>query len=161
MHRAEVEMSARCGCVIGVQNICNVRYANDVTLMKKLARAVKRHSESVGLKITEAKTNVMVLNGVGPAQIDETEIELVQEFKYLVSMISMKSTTSEEIRVGRATARSITSDFVNNWKDDEISMSLKKRFVYACVSSIVQYGCESWALNTEDKKRIHAFEIWV
>ena len=65
MRLREVEMPDRCGCVIGGKHVCTLRYANDITLMKKVANAVKRHSESLGLKITEAKTYVMVLNGIG------------------------------------------------------------------------------------------------
>ena len=73
----------------------------------------------------------------------------------------MKDTTLKEIRVRLATAKSITSDLVYIWKDDDISISLKKRCVYSLGWSEAQYGNESWTLKKEDEKRVHAFEIWV
>ena len=86
---------------------------------------------------------------------------MVPKFKYLGLMISLKDTshtTSEEIRVRRATARSITRDLVNVWKGADISISLKKRFMYPLVWSTAQYGSESWTLKEEDEK---LFKMWV
>ena len=58
-----------------------------------------RNIGSFRLKINETKTNVMDPNGIGPVRVDETKIELVPKFRYTDSMISMKDTTSEEIRI--------------------------------------------------------------
>ena len=63
-------------------------------------------------------------------------------------MISMKDTTSYEIRVRQATARSITSDLADIWKDDNIA-------------SAAQSDSESWILEKEEEKCLHAFEMWV
>ena len=38
----------------------------------------------------------MAHNGIDPVRVDETEIELVQKFKYLSSIIRMKYTASEK-----------------------------------------------------------------
>ena len=65
------------------------------------------------------------------------------KFKYPGSAIRMKETTSEEIRVRLSTARRTTSELANIWKDDDISISLKKRFVYVLAWSVAQYGSES------------------
>ena len=83
----------------------------------------------------------MALNGIGPVRIDKTEVELVPKLKHLGLMISMKDTTSEDIRV-----RLATSDFVDIWKDDDTNISWKKRFVHSHVWSMAQCGSESWTL---------------
>ena len=101
---------------------------------------MKRHSERFVLKINEVKTNVMALNHIGSVRIDETEVELVPTFKYLGSVISMKDTTSHEIKVRLATTRNLTSYLDNIWKDDDISINLKKRCVYFLLWSVAQYG---------------------
>ena len=51
----------------------------------------------------QLKTNETKTNAVNPVQIDATEVELVPKYKYQGSKISMKDTTSEDIRVRLAT----------------------------------------------------------
>ena len=87
---------------------------------------MKIHSGSFFLKISEAKTNVIALNLIRSERIDEKEFELVPMFKYLGSMISMKDTTSQEIKVRLVTTRSLTNCLTNIWKDDDKSISMKK-----------------------------------
>ena len=41
-----------------------------------------------------------------------------------------------------------------------LSMELKVRFLRATVFSIASYGCESWAMTKNDRKRIDAFKMW-
>ena len=141
-------------------NVWDHLYTDYVTLIatsneefQKLASAV-RHNVSFGLNISEAKTNIIILNEICPVRVD-----LVPKFKYLGSTINIKDTTSEEIRVKLATAKNITSGLVYIWKDDYISISFKNRFVYSLGWSEAQYGNESWTLKKEDEKRIHAFEL--
>ena len=110
--------------------------------MKKIAIAMIRHIGSFGLKINETKTNVMDPNGIGPVRVDKTKIELMPKFRYTDSMISMKDTTSEEIRIRLTTARSITSDLVNIWKDGDTNSSFKKAFLYSLVWCVGQYDSE-------------------
>ena len=88
---------------------------------------------------------------IGPVRIDNIEIELVSKFKYIGSIVSMKDKTSQDIGVGEDTARRITSDIV--WKDD-LSISLKKRFVYFLCWSFAQFGSESGTFTKKDEKRI-------
>ena len=48
----------------------------------------------------------------------------------------------------------------NIWKSRGISISLKVRLLNAVAFSIATYGCESWAMTKNDKKRVDAFEMW-
>ena len=82
------------GITASGEQLSNIRYADDTTLlenskegMEHLAEAVKDESEKFGLKINDSKTNVMVMNGVGKVELDGTELETVNQFKYLGSII--------------------------------------------------------------------------
>ena len=39
-------------------------------------------------------------------------------------------------------------------------MEVKVRLLRATVFSVASYGCESWAITKNDRKRIDAFELW-
>ncbi|UYV61053.1 PMCA [Cordylochernes scorpioides] len=45
-------------------------------------------------------------------------------------------------------------------KDRGISFKTKKRIVETLVFLVVTYGCESWALRKEERKRFEALEMW-
>ena len=46
------------------------------------------------------------------------------------------------------------------WKDRNIQLTTKVKLVNALVFPVVMYGCESWVLRKEDRRRIDAFELW-
>jgi hypothetical protein len=75
-------------------------------------------------------------------------------------MINIGSDSTTEIKRRLAMARSTTQNMVNIWKSRGLSTGLKLRFLRATVFAIATYGCESWALTKNDRKRIDAFEMW-
>ena len=92
--------------------------------------------------------------------MDGQQIEEVQEFDYLGSLVNIRSDSTTEIRRRLAIARNTTQNMMNIWKSRELSMELKLRFLKATVFSVATYGCESWAPTKNDSKRIDAFEMW-
>ena len=66
-----------------------------------------------------------------------------------------------KIRVRLDIARSIMSNLANIWKDDDVSIILKKICEYSLVWSIAHYGSESRTLKEEYEKYIHTLEVWV
>ena len=156
------------GCRIGGRNIWNLRYADDTTLLAKskeelehLAVSVEENSEVYGLTINRKKTNVMAVNGEGSVQIAGTELERVERFKYLGSIIKNDDLTSCEIRARIATAKSVMSSMSEVWSSPKISRDLKKRLVKSLIWSIALYGCESWTLRKADEHALEALEMWV
>ena len=130
-------------------SISNIRYADDTTLLENnkksledLAREVKHESLKFGQKINEAKTNVMSMNGFGNVRLGDAEIDKVEQFKYLGSMIKTDAPSSHEIRIRLAIARGAASDLNPIWADKELSLKLKKRVAQSLVWSIATYGCE-------------------
>ena len=78
---------AQSGIKISRENIDNLRYADDTTLMaeseeelKSLLMKVKEESEKVGLKLNIQKTNIMASGPITSWQIDGETVETVTDF---------------------------------------------------------------------------------
>ena len=91
----------------GVQtgNINNLRYADDITLMKErkeelksLLMKVKEESENVGLKLNIQETNIMASSPITSWQIDGETGETVADFIFLGSKITADGDCSHEIK---------------------------------------------------------------
>ena len=69
------------------ENINNLRYADDTTLMaeskeepKSLLMKVKEESEKVGLKLNIQETKIMASSPITSCQIDGETVEIVADF---------------------------------------------------------------------------------
>ena len=78
---------AQAGIKIAWINICNLRYADNTTVMaeseeelKSLSMKVKEESEKVGLKLNIQKTKIMASGPVTSWQIDGETVETVTDF---------------------------------------------------------------------------------
>ena len=87
---------AQAGIKIARRNINNLRYADDITLMEKseeelknLLIKVKEESEKAGLKLNIQKTKIIVSSPITSWQIDGETMEIVTDFIFLVSRITV------------------------------------------------------------------------
>jgi hypothetical protein len=158
------------GVRFGGMMINNLRYADDTTLicasreeLMMLLQRVKQASAKKGLLLNTKKTKIMVKDGARTNDdffLDGQQIEEVDEFDYLGSLVNNRSDSTTEIRRRLAIARNTTQNMMNIWKSRGVSTELKLRFMRATVFSVATYGCESWAPTKKDSKRIDAFEMW-
>ena len=81
------------------ENINNLRYADDTTLMAEseeelnsLLMKVKEESEKVGLNLNIQKTNIMASGPITSWEIDEETVETVSDFILLGSKITKSRT---------------------------------------------------------------------
>ena len=86
-------------------NIINLRYADDTTLMaeseeelKSLLMKVKVESEKVGLKLNIQKTKIMASVPITSWEIDGETMETVTDFIFLGFKITADSDCSHEIK---------------------------------------------------------------
>ena len=92
MRNAGLE-EAQAGIKIAGENINNLRYADDTTLMaeseelKSLLMKVKEESEKVGLKLNIQKTKIMASGPITSWQMDGEAVETVADFIFLGSKI--------------------------------------------------------------------------
>ena len=104
MRNAGLE-ETQAGIKIAGRNINNLRYADDTTLMakseeelKSLFMKVKEESEKVGLKLNIQKTKIMAFRPITPWQIDGETVEVVTDFIFLGSKITVGDECSHEIK---------------------------------------------------------------
>ena len=132
---------AQAGIKIAGENINNLNYANDTTLMteseeerKSLLMKVKEESEKAGLKLNIQTTKIMASGPITSWQIDGETMETVSDFILWGSKITADGDCNHEIKkcllLGR---RAMT-------KLDSI---LKSRDITNKVSSSQNYGFSS------------------
>ena len=87
-----------------MRNINNLRYADDITLiaeskeeLKTLLMKVKEETEKVGLKFSIQKTKVMASGSITSDQIEWEKVEIVTDFIFLGSKITVDSDCSHEL----------------------------------------------------------------
>ena len=96
---------AQAGIKISRRNINNLTYEDDITLMAKTAEElksllmrVKEESEKPSLKLNIKKTKIMASSPITSWQIDGGKMEIVTDFIFLGSKITVDGDCSHEIR---------------------------------------------------------------
>ena len=104
MRNAGLE-EAQAGIKIAGRNINNLRYADDTTLMaeseeelKSLSMKVKEESEKAGLNLTIQKMKIMASGPITSWQIDGETVEIVTDFIWGGSKITVDGDCSHEIK---------------------------------------------------------------
>jgi len=161
------------GCIIGGENINNLRYADDTELLaesesviQSIVDVVRQNSEEKGLSMNVRKTKTMMVC------CDETSdvrivvngqvLEQVKKFKYLVQWMTDDGRCECEIKYQIGIARGYI------YKDErcvdiaEITVRDQKtpgKMLY--LFSTFLYASESWTLNKQMEDEINAFEMWI
>jgi len=150
-----------------INNINNLRYADDTTLMteseeelKSLLMKVKEESEKVGLKLNIQKTKIVASGPITSWQIDGETVETVSDFIFLGSKITADGYCSHEIKRCLLFGRKVMTNLDSLLKSRDITLSTKVRLVKAMIFLVVMYECESWTVKKAKHRRIDAFELW-
>ena len=137
---------------IGGRNINNLRYADDTTLMaeseeelKSLLMRVKEESERTSLKlnIKKKKSKIMASSPITVWQIEGEKVEVVTDFLFLDSKITVDSDCSHEIRRQSLLGRKAMTNRDSVLKSRDIALPAMVRIVKAVVFPMVTYGCGS------------------
>ena len=87
------------------RNINNLRYVDDTTLMakskeelKSLLMRVKKESEKVGLELNIPKIKIVVSSLITSWQVNGRKVEIVTDFIFLGSKITVDGDFSQEIK---------------------------------------------------------------
>ena len=145
---------AQAGIKIAGENINNLRYADDTTLMaeseeelKSLLMKFKEKSEKVGLNLNIQKTKMMVSGPITSWQIDGETMETVRDFVFLGSKITADGDCSHEIKKRLLLGRKIMTNIDSTFKSRDITLPTNVRLVEAMVFPVAMYGCESWTIK--------------
>ena len=154
---------AQAGIKTSRQNINNLRYADDITLMaeseeelKSLLMKVKEESEKVGLKLNIQKTKIMASGPIISWQTDGNS-----EILYFGgSQITAEGDCSHEIKRRFLLGRKVMTNLDSIVKSRDITLPTKVHLVKAMVFPVVMYGCESWTIKKAECQRTNAFKLW-
>ena len=153
--------------VLPGENINNVRYADDTTLMaeseeelKSLLMKVKVESEKVGLKLSIQKTKFMASGPITSWEIDGETVETVSDFIFGGSKITANGDCSHEIKRRLLLGRKVVTNLDSMLKSRDITLPAKVILVKAMVFPVVMYECESWTIKKAECRSIDAFEVW-
>ena len=155
---------SQAGIKIIRRNINNLRYADDITLMREIVEPflmkVKEESKKAGLKLNIQKTKIMASGPITSRQIDGETMETVRDFIFLDSKITIDGDCSHEIKRHLLLGRKVMTNLGSILKSRDNTLPTKVRLVKAVVFPVVMYRCESWTIKKAERRRIDAFELW-
>ena len=122
--------------------INNSRFADGVTLMSKskkeirtLLLRVKKESEKAGLKLSIQKPKIMASGPITSWQIDGDKVEMVTNFVFLGSKITVDLDCSHEIKRHLLLGRKAMTNLDSVFKSRDITLLTKVHIVKAVVFS--------------------------
>ena len=128
--------------------------------LKSLLMKVKEGSEKVGLKLLFQKTMIMASGPITLWEIDGKTVETVSDFIFGGSKITADGDCSHEIKRRLLLGRKVMTSLDSIFKSRDITLPTKVCLVKAMVFPVVMYGCESWTIKKDERRRIDAFELW-
>ena len=145
------------GIKIGGRNINNLRYVDDTTLMaeskkelKNLLMRVTQESERASLRLNIKKSKIMVSSPITAWKIDGENVEVVKDFLFLSSKITVDGNCSHEIRKRLLLGRKVMTNLDSVLKSRHITLPTKVCIVKAMVFPLVMHGCDSWTIKNAD-----------
>ena len=127
-----------------------------------LISKLKTEGEKMGLSMNVKKTKVMTTATDERAHItiDNEEIEVVDSFIFLGSLVVSSGDSTPEIKRRIALGRAAMISMDQIWRCRDVAIATKRRLVTAIVLPIATYGCETWTMTKADRRRIDALELW-
>ena len=144
---------AQAGIKISGRNINKLRYADDTTLMaeseeelKSLLMKVKEEREKAGLKLNVQKTKIVASGPITSWHIDGETVEIVTNFIFLGSKITVDSDCRYEIKRGSLLGRKLMINLDSILKSRDITLPIKVSLVKSVVFPVVIWY-ESWTIK--------------
>ena len=79
---------------------------------------------------------------------------------FLGSKITADGDSRHEIKRCLLLGRKVMTNLDSILKSRDIIFTSNVHLVKAMVFPVVMYGCESWSVKKDERRRIHAFELW-
>ena len=91
--------------------------------------------------------------------IDQKQIENVEPFKYLGSILTNDGRCTCEIKCRIAMAKAAFKKKKTLFTST-LDLELRKKLMKCYISRIALYGAETWTLREVDQKQLEIFEMW-
>ena len=128
--------------------------------LKNLLMKGNEGSEKAGLKLNIQKTKIMASGPIASWQIDGETMEIVTDFIFLGSKITLDGHCSHEIKRCFLLGGKAVTKLDSILKSRDITFLTKLCLVRTIVFPVVMYGCESWTIKKAEHRRIDAFKLW-
>ncbi|XP_037871664.1 uncharacterized protein LOC119629571 [Bombyx mori] len=121
---------------------------------KAMLGELVEESRKVGLIMNTQKTKAMTNDIKYPITINSNTIEYVDEYVYLGQIISPSDLTSKEIERRIANAWKRYWNLKEVMKNNETSMTIKRKLFNTCILPVLTYGCQTWALTKAHARKL-------
>ena len=128
--------------------------------LKSFTVSVKEENEKVGFKLNIKKNKIVALGPITSWQIDGEKVEVVIDFIFLGSKITVDGDCSHEIKRPLLLGRKAMTNLGSVLQSRDITLPTNVCIAKAMVFPIVMYGCESWTLKKAEHQRTDAFKLW-
>ena len=108
-------------------------------------------SEKVGLKLNIQKTKIMASGPITSWEIDGETVEMVSDFIFSGSKITVDGDCSHKIKRCLLLGRKVMTKLDSILKSKDITLPTKVCLVKAVVFPVVMYGCESWTVKKAER----------
>ena len=139
-------------------------YTTSRDTIEQTAVKFVREADEWGLTVSTEKTKGMAVGNslteedVAPVKVEGGEIEMVEQFTYLGSVISKDGDIMEDVKCRIAKASKAFGCLRGPIFNNPILSIPTKRAVYrATVLSVLMYGAETWNLKAEHVRRLATF----
>ena len=107
----------------------------------------------------QLKTKIMASDPITSWEIDGETVVTVADFIFLGSKVTADGDCSREIKRRLLLGRKVTTNLDSIFESRDITLPTKVGLVKAMVFPVVMYGCESWTVKKDERRRIDAFEL--
>ena len=114
----------------------------------------KEESEKAGLKLNIQKAKIMASCPITSWQIDGETVEIVTDFIFLGSKITVDGDYSHEIKRCLHLVRKAMTNVDSIFKSRDITLPTQVCVVKGVVFLVVMYGCESWTIKKAEHQRM-------
>ena len=115
--------------------------------LKSLLMRVKEESKKAGLKFNIQKMKIMASSPITSWQTEGEKVEVVTDFIFLGSKITVDSDCSQEIKRPLLLGRKAMTNLDSILKSRDVTLPTKVCIVKAMVFPVVMYGCDSWTIK--------------
>lgn len=141
-------------------------FADDLALLSQTKQQmqektilVAENSSRLGLTIHKGKSKVLRVNEVNemPIILEGEELEEVEKFTYLGSVIDKQGGTEADVKARMGKARVKFHQMKKIWGTSALSIKSKIRVFNTMIKPILLYGSETWRTTVTIMKRIQTF----
>ena len=141
-------------------------YADDVALISSRFADLQEKTDRlvatagiVGLKLNPRKTKTLRMNHrcTDYIRIEGEEVEDVESFVHLGSVLDKLGGTEVDIKRRLALARIAFTRLQNIWRSGRFSQKTKLRILNSNVLSVLLYGAEMWRVTSTDLNKVDVF----